>query len=151
MNGQNKIQIAPAVARVTQVYARANKLSFRNRVARLIAVEAILALDPLLDFCVDEGSSLSEIDAIARVIAVNDIVVNGRHVDVAVVDSNNQLISLVNALAQSKYSEYGSLVVRLSDTTCGALVGYVKPQIWQNLDRSDSEFVEHAFFCRSQF
>ncbi|MDR3615799.1 MAG: hypothetical protein P4L53_19730 [Candidatus Obscuribacterales bacterium] len=136
MISQNKIQIAPAVVRLTQVYARAHQLSFRNRVARLIAEESILALDPLLDFSLDESSSLSEIDALTRVIPVNDIVINGRHIDVAVVDLTDNGVTLPCALAQSNYCCNGSLVVSMSDTASGSIVGYIEPRIWMDAAQS---------------
>jgi hypothetical protein len=130
MISQNKIQITPAVVRLTQVYARTQQLSFRNRIARLIAEESILALDVQLDLCLDEGASLSEIDALARVIPVNDIVINSHHIDVAIIDSDSGHVALPVALAQSNYCRYGTLVVRLCDTTSGSIVGYIEPRIW---------------------
>jgi len=144
MISQNKIQIAPAVIRLTQVYARAHQLSFRNRVARLIAEASILALDPLLDFCLDESSSLSEIDALTRVISVNDIVINGRHIDVAVVDLQDNRVTLPCALVQSNYCRNGSFVVSMTDTVSGSIIGYIEPQIWVELAQANKPAVKQS-------
>jgi hypothetical protein len=152
MISQSKIQIAPAVIRLTQVYARSNQLSFRNRVARLIAEESILALDPLLDFWLDESLSLSEVDALTRVVPVNDIVVNGRHIDVTVVDPSDYLVTLPSALAQSNYANNGSLIVSMSDTVSGSIVGYVEPRIWMEaLQSVEQSTVQYLFEIDSSF
>ncbi|MFX9699968.1 hypothetical protein ABTP10_19805, partial [Acinetobacter baumannii] len=79
------------------------------------AEESILALTSAADFAFDESSSLSEVDALSRVIAVNDVVINGLHIGVVVLNDDDS-VSMPIVLARSNYAKNGSLVVQLSDT-----------------------------------
>lgn len=132
MMSLNKIQIEPVVARLTQTHARSNRLSFQNRIARMIAEESILALTSAADFAFDESSSLSEVDALSRVIAVNDVVINGLHIGVVVLNDDDS-VSMPIVLARSNYAKNGSLVVQLSDTVSGSVVGYIDGIRWLNV------------------
>ncbi len=124
----NKIEISPEIARLAQIRSKAVNLSFSRQMARCIAEQAILSLDPELDFLLDGESSLAEVDAIARVVDVNDIVVNSRHIDIALLENGN--VRLPVALVNTAYGKCGSLIVQMFDTTSGAVIGHVDAGTW---------------------
>jgi hypothetical protein len=147
----NTIEISPEIARLTQIRSRNANLSFTKQIARCIAEQAVLALDPELDLLLDSEASLAEVDAMARAVAVNDIVVNSRHIDVVLLETGNRNVRMPAALAKTSYCECGSLVVQLFGTTSGAVVGYVDAASWNAaLDaKGADEFIEVPFSAQT--
>jgi hypothetical protein len=147
----NKIEISPEIARLTQIRSRNANLSFTKQIARCIAEQAVLALDPELDLLLDSEASLAEVDAMARAVAVNDIVVNARHIDVALLETGNGNVRMPAALAKTTYCECGSLVVQMFGTTSGAVVGYVDAASWNAAfdAKGSEEFVEVPFSAQA--
>jgi hypothetical protein len=130
----SKIEVSPELIRLTQQRANRFNLPYRKQVARCVAEQAILELDPESSFLVDNESSLAEVDALVRALKVNDIVVNGRHIDVSLFEDGE--IIMANALIDTPYLECGSLVVRLDGANSGSLVGYIDPAAWSAIARS---------------
>ncbi|HEY9683640.1 MAG TPA: hypothetical protein V6C86_18820 [Oculatellaceae cyanobacterium] len=124
----SKIEVSLELVRLTQRRANRFNLPFRKQVARCVVEQAILELDPELNFIVDNEASLAEVDVLAQALKVNDIVVNGRHIDVALLDGGEVLLH--NALVDTPYLECGSLIVQLDGANRGSVVGYVDGTSW---------------------
>ena len=107
----SKIHVSPELLRLTQQRANRFDLPYRSQVARCVAEQAVLELDPEFNFLVDGEASLAEVDALVHALKVNDIVVNGRHIDVAVLEGGDVFLSA--ALIDTPYLECGSLVVEI--------------------------------------
>ena len=147
----SKIEVSPELVRLTQQRANRFNLPFRKQVARCIAEQAIMELDPEHNFIVENESSLSEVDALVQSLKVNDIVVNGRHIDVALLDDGEVLLS--NALITTPYLECGSLIVQLDGANSGSVVGYVDATSWDVIaDMEHSpEVVSVTFHPKANF
>ena len=147
----SKIEVSPELVRLTQQRANRFDLPYRKQVARCIAEQAILELDPEHNFIIDNESSLAEVDALAQSLKVNDLVVNGRHIDVALLDGGEVL--LCNALIKTPYLECGSLIVQLDGANSGSVVGYVAATSWDVIaDMEHSpEIVSVSFSAKPNF
>jgi hypothetical protein len=130
----SKIEVSPELIRLTQQRAKRFNLPYRKQVARCVAEQAVLELDPECNFLVDNESSLAEVDALVRALKVNDIVVNNRHIDISLYEEGE--VSLASALIDTPYLECGSIVIRLDGATTGTIVGYIDPTAWSCLARS---------------
>ncbi len=128
------IQVTSEVVRLTQKTAELHSLPFHKQVARCLVEQAITDLDPELNFLLDSESALSSINAVVRTTQANDVVVNGRHIDVRALEGNE--VRLSAALAGTSYIECGSLVVELADTGRGAIVGYIEPKRWESASQN---------------
>ncbi len=137
-----RTEISLEMAKLTQRTAKRINVPFLRELARSIAEQAVLELDCELNFILDSSQSLSTVDTLTRAIPVNDIVINGRHIDVALLDKGDNKIALATALAMSSYSECGSLIVRLFDATSGAIVGYVDGALWSQAASANPEASE---------
>ena len=147
----SNIEVSPELVRLTQQRANRFNLPFRKQVARCIAEQAILELDPELNFIVDNEASLAEVDILAQALKVNDIVVNGRHIDIALLDGGEVLLH--NALINTPYLECGSLIVQLDGANRGAVVGYVDGTSWNviaDMEKSP-EVVSIQFAAKPKF
>jgi hypothetical protein len=130
----SNIEVSPELIRLTQQRANRFNLPYQKQVARCVAEQAILELDPEFNFLVDSENSLAEVDELVRALKVNDIVINGRHLDVSLFEDGE--VSMANALIDTPYLECGSLVVRLDGATTGSIVGYIDPAAWSGIARS---------------
>jgi hypothetical protein len=124
----SRVELSPDLIRLTQHRANRFNLPYRKQVARCVAEQAVLELDPESNFLLDNDSSLSEVYALVCALRVNDIVVNGRHIDVSLLEDGE--ILMANALIDTPYLECGSLVVKLDGANVGAVVGYVASTDW---------------------
>jgi len=147
----SKIEVSPELVRLTQQRANRFNLPYRKQVARCIAEQAILELDPEHNLLVENESSLAEVDALVRALKVNDIVVNGRHIDIAVLDNGEVLLS--NALIGTPYLECGSLIVELDGANTGSIVGYIDSISWNATAKAaqNAETIGFAFSAKAGF
>lgn len=125
----SEIKLSPELVRLTRRCAELEELPFTRQAARLVVQQAIIAIDPELGFLLEENESLASINTLVRAAQVNDIVVNGRRLDVALLEDGE--LSLPLALLSTGYIECGSLVVRMDSAACGSVVGYVPAQSWE--------------------
>lgn len=136
----NKIQIRPEVARLAQHKAKATGALLAKELARSVLEEAILDLDPELNLIIEPNASISAIDSLVSSVGVNDIVVNGRNIDVRYLDADDN-VSISSALIGTPYLSCGSFVVALNGTVSGAVVGYVSQETWlsceEQFDKED--------------
>lgn len=133
----NYIELSPEVIRLAQVKSRATLAALAVELARVVAEEAIIELDPELELLLDGGEPLSNCDAAVRVLGANDLFVNGKRIDVRVLDGEGN-ISVCRSLVGTPYLASGSLVVRLEGTIRGAVVGYVGPGAWLSAEEQQS-------------
>ncbi len=124
-----QIEIRPEMARLAQLRARATGQSVAQELARSVVEESIYELDPELNLLVDFGDSLSQHDGLVRAVGVNDIVVNGRRIDVRALDKEGT-VSVAKALVGTPYLSSGTLVVVMNGTDSGEVVGYISSGMW---------------------
>jgi hypothetical protein len=122
-------KVNPEVVRLTRRTAEQQQLPFFKQAARCVAEQAIMDLDPELGFLLESDQALSSVDAMVRSAQVNDIVVNSRHVDVALLEDGE--VRLPNWLARTSYIECGSLVVAMSEAGSGSVVGHIDGPAWE--------------------
>jgi hypothetical protein len=121
-------KINPEVVRLTRRTAEQQQLPFFKQAARCLAEQAIMDLDPELGFLIESDLSLASRDTLVRSAQVNDIVVNGRHIDICVLEGDEA--RLPAALFATTYIECGSLAVQMADASLGSIVGYIDEQAW---------------------
>ncbi|MBC7997909.1 MAG: hypothetical protein IAF58_08195 [Leptolyngbya sp.] len=120
----SKVEICPEVARLAQRKTRAIGSSLTNELARLVAEQAILELDPELNLLIEGASTLSEIDALIVAAGVNGISVNGREIDIRPINEDG-MVAVPRVLVGTPYLSAGVLVVAMSTSVGGQVVGHV--------------------------
>jgi len=121
----SKVEICPEVARLAQIKTRTLGVSLANELARLVAEESILSLDPEIDLVVEAANTLSEIDALVSAAGVNGIGVNGREIDVRPLNQDG-CIAVPRLLIGTPYLSFGTLVVQM-DGHKGQIIAHVGP------------------------
>ncbi len=102
----------------------------------LLSAEAIISeLDPKLNLVCEQWESLSNIQSLASTLGVNDLVINGRHIDVRVVDQDN-FVSLNKILLGSALLTSGSLVVKFEQDHA-EFIAYIAPSTWAQQKEHD--------------
>ncbi|HMO22991.1 MAG TPA: hypothetical protein PKC98_18665, partial [Candidatus Melainabacteria bacterium] len=91
-----KGELTPEIVRIAQKRADRFGLNLSDELARIAFEEAVMSLDPELDFLVnpdeDTVPSLNAIDVMAVATGVNDVVVNDHRVDVRAMNDLGQVI-----------------------------------------------------------
>lgn len=133
LNSQDRnhnIELAPELIRLAQGRANRYGVPFQQELARLIAEEAVMAIDPEEELVLENDAAMNQSDALAASLGVNDIVVSGHRIDVRVLSAGDE-VSISRALIGSQYLSAGSLLVRLEElTNSGAIVGYLASGNW---------------------
>jgi hypothetical protein len=102
----------------------------------LLSAEAIVSeLDPKLNIVCEQWESLSHIQSLASTLGVNDLVVNGHHIDVRVCDDEN-VVSLNKILLGSALLTSGSLVVKFEQDHA-EIVAYIPASTWTQQKEQD--------------
>ncbi|HEY9869091.1 MAG TPA: hypothetical protein V6D08_07985 [Candidatus Obscuribacterales bacterium] len=130
----NRVEIAPEIVRLAQRRARSVGAAFGLELARLVVEESILRMDPDEGWLLDSGDAYAADDAMVQALGVNDVVVNGCHLDVRVLEADGS-VRIAAALAGTSYLSWGSVVVRLEGGGAGAIVGHVSAAAWQQAER----------------
>jgi hypothetical protein len=146
------IEISPEVARLVQRNCREKELPFECELARYVVEEAVVGLDPELELIIEADSALADIAPLARSLGVNDVVVNGRHIHVSLLDSDGA-VTVKNVLVGTDYLKSGTLVVQLDAARSGSVVGHIDELAWQNapVDKGSSDQKSLPFRPESQF
>ncbi|MBA3856488.1 MAG: hypothetical protein C0507_06205 [Cyanobacteria bacterium PR.3.49] len=121
----SKVDICPEVARMAQMRTRSLGVSLSNELARLVAEESVLAIDPEVDLVIEAANTLSEIDALVSAAGVNGIGINGREIDVRPMNEDG-FILVPRILIGTPYLSVGTLVVQLNGHG-GQVVAHVGP------------------------
>lgn len=123
------IELIPELVRMAQLKSRATGQPVANELARMVAEESIINLDPELDLVIEGASSLQELDAVISAVGVNSVMVNAREIDVRVLDDDNRVYAH-RALVGTPYMAAGSIIVKMEGTKGGKVVGHVGPGLW---------------------
>jgi len=110
---------------MAQVKTRSLGASLTNELARLVAEESVLAIDPEINLVVEAAHTLTEIDALVSIAGLNGIGVNGREIDVRPV-SEDGFIAVPRLLIGTPYLSAGTLVVQMNGHQ-GEVVAHVGP------------------------
>jgi hypothetical protein len=129
----NQLEISPEVARLAQQRVRATGTVLSQEIARLILEEAILQLDPEFGFMVESDVAYSANDALSELLGVNDIVVNGVHIDVRAV-TDDGAVTVPRGLVIPHYLTAGSITVVLDSISSGRVAGHVTATQWRAAD-----------------
>lgn len=102
----------------------------------LLSAEAIISeLDPKLNIVCEQWESLSNIQSLASTLGVNDLVINGRHIDVRVADQDD-FVSLNKILLGSALMTSGSLVVKFEQDNA-EIIAYIPANTWTQQKEKD--------------
>lgn len=121
----SKVEICPEIARMAQIKTRSLGASLTNELARLVAEESVLAIDPEVNLVVEAAYTLTEIDSLVSIAGLNGIGVNGREIDVRPV-SPDGLIAVPRVLIGTPYLSAGTLVVQMNGHQ-GEVIAHVGP------------------------
>jgi hypothetical protein len=127
------IAISPEIARLAQRKTSETGASFYSEIARIIVEEAVMNLDPELGLMVEPDSAAAANDIVAGCLGVNDLVVNGKRVDVRAMDADGR-VAIDADLIGTSYLSGGTIVVRLRDSRTGEFAGFISPVQWADAD-----------------
>jgi len=127
----NRIELSVELVRMAQARVRDYGVRLDNEFARQIAEVAVMLLPEDLGLMLDDGATMSQSNVLSAAVGVNDIVLNGRQVDVRPL-LQDETVAIDRVLIGAPYLSQGTLVVRLDQSRpgVGALVGYVTPNAW---------------------
>lgn len=125
----NAVALSPEIIRLAQIRARENGLALENELARLVVEELVMSLDPELGLILEPELSLNAVDSLAYAIGANDLVINGKHIDVRAMDDTGR-VSLDKSLIGSPLLAVGTLVVKLDSTIDARVVAHIPPGSW---------------------
>jgi hypothetical protein len=147
----NQIELSLELVRLSQERVRDHGVRLDNELARQVAEAAIIMQAEELDFILDESATMSQSNVLSGALGVNDIVVNGRQIDVrplmpvppsdllpvanpdgGPVAPEHFCVSIDRLLVGTPYLAHGSLVVQMQTGRpgVGRVVGYITPSAW---------------------
>ncbi|MCA9805785.1 MAG: hypothetical protein KC777_27630 [Cyanobacteria bacterium HKST-UBA02] len=133
----NAIALSPEIIRLAQIRARENGLALENELARLVVEELVMSLDPELGLILEPELSLNAVDSLAYAIGANDLVINGKHIDVRAIDDTGR-VSLDKSLIGSPLLAVGTLVVKLDSTIDARVVAHIPPGSWLSGEETEN-------------
>jgi hypothetical protein len=134
----NYVSLNPELVRLAQMRARETGAQLELELARAVAEESVLQLDPDLNFMLDSGAALSSFDVLAGAVGANDLSINDHLVDVRVLDADMN-VHVDRPLVGTPYLASGSLVVQMQGNYQGAVVAYIGPGAWLSAEQSTRE------------
>ena len=142
----NPDELSLELVRMAQSRVNEHGVGFAAELARLVAEAAILALPVEDSYLIDQDLSISQSNVLAAAVGVNDLVVNGRHIDIRPLEAD-QSVALDRVLIGTPYLAHGSLVVKLHESSStssskqnsfGQVIGYVTPNAWLKADAENA-------------
>lgn len=130
----NGISITAEIVKLAQLRSRTTGCDVRQEIARTVAQDAIMNLDPELDLLVEEDSAFSRDDRLVAAFDVNDIVVNGARYDVRLVGEDSR-VSIPRFLVGTSYMNAGTLAVALHGDRTASVVGFIPRSDWDLQDK----------------
>jgi len=134
----NRVEFSPEIVRLAQARAQESGSNLANELARIAVEEVIMNADPELDLVMESENALSSIDSVVAAVGANDIVVNGRHIDVRAVDEDGY-IEVAKSLVGTPVLSSGTLAVSVDGRTSATVVAHVKAGSWLNADGKFAE------------
>jgi hypothetical protein len=98
----NQIELSLELVRLSQVRAKDHGVRIENELARQVAEEAILMLPEEPQLLLDDSATMSQSNVLSGAVGVNDLVVNGRPIDVRPLIPSPALQSKTDSRADSK-------------------------------------------------
>lgn len=130
-----QVNITPEIAGLAKNRGRFAGTSPAFDLARNIAQESIVNLDPELNLLLDDSETYSQEDALVAAFGVNDICVNGCRLHVAVLEPDGS-VSVSRALVGTSYLKGGTLAVRMENSLSGSVVAFISAAQWQTADKA---------------
>lgn len=142
----SQVKIEAELVRLAQARVRTTGAPLANELSRMVVEETVTRLNPELGWMVDSDRSWNQNDWLAAQLGVNDLVVNGIHIDVRAVDANGE-ITVNRALVGTSYLTHGTLVVEMTGPHSGRFAGHIPASDWMAADRQcrDSSLVAVQF------
>lgn len=131
----HQVEISPEVVRLAQFRTRTLGATLANELARNIVQEAIYNTDPEAGLMVEEDRAFSREDSLVAAFGVNDVVVNGRRVDIRPVDGEGR-VAVSRALIGTSYMSGGTLAVEMNGNLTGKIVGFIPAVDWKTIDKN---------------
>lgn len=135
----DKIQLSREMEKISLAKTLAQGGNHKLDLALLAAEAIIIELDPKLNFVCEQWESLNLIEPLASILGINDLVINGRHIDVRVTTDDNY-VSIAKPLVGSSLLTSGSLIVKLEQSepdNLASIIGYVPASTWSQLKEQD--------------
>jgi hypothetical protein len=133
----NRVEFSPEIVRLAQARAQESGSNLANELARLAVEEVIMSADPELDLVIESENALSAIDSVVAAVGANDVVVNGRHIDVRAIEDGH--VELSKALVGTPALSSGTLVVALDGSSGAKVVAHVKAGSWLNAEQGSND------------
>lgn len=133
-----RIEISQESVRLAQGRIRSSGVSLNEELSRQIVQEQVMELDFELNLLIDEGEAYADNEPLRQALGVNDVVINGRHIDVRPVDTDGNAI-IQRALIHTSYLDNGSLLVNFDTAFGGSVVGFMSASDWQSVDLQNKE------------
>lgn len=130
----NGIPITAEMVKLAQLRSRATGCDVKQEIARIVAQESIMNLDPEMDLLVDEDSAYSRDDRLVATFDANDVVVNGCRFDVRLVGEDGR-VSVPRFLVGTSYMSAGTLAVSMPGDRTATVVGFVPRSDWDLQDK----------------
>lgn len=134
----NRVEFSPEIVRMAQTRVRDNGGALASELARLAVEEVITQADVELGLMLEHDETLSSIDALVSTIGANDVVVNGKRIDVRAADDEGY-VSVCKALVGTPAVSSGSLVVELDGTKGATIIGHVSSGGWMGAEEQSKE------------
>lgn len=134
----DKIQLARELEKISMSKTLAHGGNLKLDLALLAAEAIVVELDPKLNFVCEQWESLNIIEPLASVLGINDLVINGRHIDVRVAEEDN-FVSISKSIVGSSLLTSGSLVVKFEqkDSLEASIIAYLPANAWTQLKEKD--------------
>lgn len=134
----SQVEVAAELVRLAQLRVKTTGTRLVNELARMVVEDEVLELDPELGWLLDQAQSWSSNDALVAALGVNDLVINGYHVDVRPINSGGA-VAISRALVGTSYLSHGTLVVEMTGARTGRFAGYIPAATWMAADRECSD------------
>lgn len=134
----NRVEFSPEIVRLAQARVQESGSNLANELARLAVEEVIMNADPELELVIEFENALSGIDSVVAAVGANDVVVNGRHIDVRAIGEDGH-VELCKALVGTPALSSGTLVVALDGRTGAKIIAHVKAGSWMNAEQASAD------------
>jgi hypothetical protein len=130
----NEAKISKEVVRLSQFRTRETGVPLKDELARQVVQEAIYNADPEAGLLLEEDTAYSSNDSLVSAFGVNDVVVNGKRLDVRAVEEDGR-VTIARELIGTRYMTAGTMAVSLDKNEGGKVIGFIAAVQWEAADR----------------
>src|SRR6185437_7201821 len=134
----NEAKISKEVVRLSQFRTRQTGVPLKDELARHLVQEAIYSADPESGLLLDEDAAYSSNDSLVSAFGVNDVMVNGKRIDVRAVEEDGR-ITIARELIGTGYMTAGTMAVSLDQNEGGKVIAFIPAAQWQAADREATQ------------